>query len=197
MKDPICQECRTWHESQDPTGWLMSEKYDGICMVRPAGQRRVFSREGIQFNAPDFWLDQLPQNIFLHGEAWHGYGFFRLTQKCLQTPEPNEHLWSIMDLRLIHPQLPTPASGARIGVAFPIEQTVCLGRKHLKFFLEIVRYNRGEGVVLRHRKQPYHLGRSPYLLKIAPTQKELNAMRMPLSECLRRVGLKASTSPGL
>lgn len=55
-------------DRDDPTGWLMSEKLDGVrCYWN--GTSGLFTRNGNPFAAPKWWKDKLPK-IALDGELW-------------------------------------------------------------------------------------------------------------------------------
>jgi DNA ligase 1 len=169
-------------QGQDPTGWLMSEKMDGIRMIRPKGSKVIVSREGNPFYPPAWWTAQLPPDIYLDGEAWCGRGMFQQTQRILQRPEPYDHEpWTRIKFMVIepwsYPGLSTDkfgrstwlsSTGQQSSVAFPILQHVCQNREHLQEFYDEIVEAGGEGVMLRHPNQPYHCGRSPYLLRVKP-----------------------------
>ena len=54
-------------EKHDPTGWLMSEKLDGVrCYWNGTN---MYSRNGNPFYAPDEWKAKLPK-MALDGELW-------------------------------------------------------------------------------------------------------------------------------
>lgn len=55
-------------ELHDPTGWLMSEKLDGVrCYTN--GNGTMYTRNGNLFYAPKWWKDQLPK-MALDGELF-------------------------------------------------------------------------------------------------------------------------------
>ena len=60
---------KTWEpENQDPTGWLISEKLDGVrCFWNGT---TMYSRNGNKFYPPQWFLDILPKDIALDGELW-------------------------------------------------------------------------------------------------------------------------------
>lgn len=49
-----------YDESADIGGWLLSEKFDGFQARWKAERRLLLSSGGNPFNAPDWWLGQLP-----------------------------------------------------------------------------------------------------------------------------------------
>ena len=53
---------------QDPTGWLMSEKLDGVrCFWNGT---TMYTRTGNLFHPPDWFIKELPANMALDGELW-------------------------------------------------------------------------------------------------------------------------------
>ena len=58
-----------WDTSSDPTGWWMSEKYDGIRLYWDGSIFR--SRTGERISVPTEMTVNLPQNISLDGELWY------------------------------------------------------------------------------------------------------------------------------
>src|ERR1039458_2949195 len=61
----------TW-TSENPKGWLLSEKLDGDRALWDGG--KLTSRLGNVFPAPLWFLDRLPQGLPLDGELWAGRG---------------------------------------------------------------------------------------------------------------------------
>ena len=55
-------------ETQDPTGWLMSEKLDGIRAYWNGSN--MYSRNGLMFNPPAWFKELLPKDLALDGELW-------------------------------------------------------------------------------------------------------------------------------
>ena len=69
-------------ESQDPTGWWMSEKLDGI---RAYWDGESFtSRLGNKFFAPDWFIADLPADT-LDGELWVGRKMFQKTTSIVRS----------------------------------------------------------------------------------------------------------------
>lgn len=53
---------------QDPTGWLMSEKLDGVrCYWNGS---RMYTRNQKPFYPPKWFKDALPKDLALDGELW-------------------------------------------------------------------------------------------------------------------------------
>jgi len=62
----------------DPTGWLLSEKLDGMRAWWDGSN--MWSRQGKPVYAPPWWLAALPRDFALDGELWLGRGRF---QECM------------------------------------------------------------------------------------------------------------------
>ena len=74
---------RTLHTCvQDPTGWWMSEKLDGVRCYWD-GNGGMFSRNANRFHAPAFFLDGLPKSP-LDGELFFGRGQFDRTMAVVR-----------------------------------------------------------------------------------------------------------------
>lgn len=55
-------------KNQDPTGWYMSEKLDGVrCFWNG---RNMYTRNGNIFYPPDWFKALLPKTLALDGELW-------------------------------------------------------------------------------------------------------------------------------
>ena len=68
---PSLMLAHKWDEDRhDPTGWWMSEKYDGLRAYWDG--TKFLSRQGNQFCAPSFFLKDLPADHTLDGEVWMG-----------------------------------------------------------------------------------------------------------------------------
>ena len=75
----------------DPSGWLMSEKMDGVrCYWNGT---TMYTRTGKLFYPPQSWKDQLPQ-IALDGELWSGRDDFqKIVSIVRQKNAPDEEDW--------------------------------------------------------------------------------------------------------
>lgn len=74
-------------EIHDPTGWLMSEKLDGVRCFWSGS--KLFTRNGVAIKAPQEWKDKMP-NIALDGELWTGRDDFH---NCVSITIHREHGW--------------------------------------------------------------------------------------------------------
>lgn len=60
-------------DEHDPTGWLMSEKLDGVRCYWSGNT--MYTRNGNKIFAPDAWIAKLPK-VALDGELWSGRDAF-------------------------------------------------------------------------------------------------------------------------
>ena len=77
-----------WNPSIDPTGWWMSEKYDGLRGYWDG--QKLWSRKGNLIHAPDYFLAELPRDIALDGELWIGHGKFEETMSIVRSERPDD-----------------------------------------------------------------------------------------------------------
>ena len=56
-----------WDEDRDPTGWWITEKFDGIRLFWNG--RSLKTRQGNAVPAPENWISQMPSTP-LDGELW-------------------------------------------------------------------------------------------------------------------------------
>jgi DNA ligase 1 len=69
---------KNWDTDINPTGYIMSEKYDGMRAYWDGNL--LWSRLGTKIHAPPFFLSYFPKEIELDGELYIGYGKF---DKCM------------------------------------------------------------------------------------------------------------------
>jgi DNA ligase-1 len=165
-----------WKPSIDPTGWWMSEKYDGLRGYWDG--EKLWSRKGNLIHAPDYFLAELPRDIALDGELWIGYGKFEETISIVRSETPDDR-W-----RLIHymvfdaPQAPgtfeqrmqflrATLSQENRFVRI-VAQERCKGAAQLIAERDRVVREGGEGLMLRQPESVYEPRRSPTLLKVKP-----------------------------
>jgi DNA ligase-1 len=64
---------KLWEEGKDPTGWLMTEKYDGMRIYWTGTE--FMSRQGNKVKVPSALTSQLP-SMSLDCELWYVYKSF-------------------------------------------------------------------------------------------------------------------------
>jgi len=172
--DPALLLANVWNPSMDPTGWWMSEKYDGLRGFWDG--RQLWTRNGNSISAPDYFLAVLPKAIALDGELWIGRGEFEEVVSTVRSGNPDERWKRVKFLVFDAPQ----AAGTfeqrmeflkkTLPPGHPTVQQVaqerCAGKKHLLAELDRIVRLGGEGVMLRKPESQYEARRSPTLLKV-------------------------------
>lgn len=163
----------------DPSGWLVSEKYDGVRALW-GGQRLRF-RSAAAIAAPARFLSTLPSTP-LDGELWLGRGRFDALSGLVRRHSPDDQGWH--ELRYMVFDLPgapgrfaeranEPAHIAA-AVRWPqlqaVEQSMLASRQALHDRLAAVVREGGEGLMLHRADAPCVTGRSRVLLKLTPQQ---------------------------
>ena len=80
-------------DKHDPSGWLMSEKMDGIRCYWSGST--LYTRTGKLIYAPDSWKAKLP-NIALDGELWSGRDDFQNIVSTVRKHSPDEKEWALI-----------------------------------------------------------------------------------------------------
>ena len=88
IQPPHLLLANVWNPSIDPTGWWMSEKYDGLRAWWDG--QKLWSRKGNLIHAPGYFLAELPRDIVLDGELWIGHGKFEETMSIVRSETPDE-----------------------------------------------------------------------------------------------------------
>jgi DNA ligase-1 len=174
----IMQGCD--HEDENPTGYLMSEKLDGIRVYWDGKQ--FWSKNGSLINVPESFKAGLPAYA-LDGEFWSGYGkddlnVNYLKQLCRKKSivHPSEygkikfyvfdtpHVVAPYEKRHLFLQNNIPQYGNPNISLIPIQK--CRGKKHLQNYLEEIILKKGEGIMLYNPDALYQPGRSKNVLKV-------------------------------
>lgn len=167
------------YRSQNITGWLMSEKLDGVRAYWDGKQ--LFSRGGLKLAIPSKLSELLP-DFALDGELFAGNGRFAYTQSVVMDRTPKLSEWEHIGYFIF--DVPTAKGGllARLKtlqdylVQNPqaskfikiIEQKSIKSQDELQSFLKAVVDNGGEGVVIREPNAAYIPGKSEFNLKYKP-----------------------------
>ena len=168
-------------QGEDPRGWLMSEKLDGMRAYWTGSH--LVTRNNNTIHAPGWFLALLPKGIPLDGELWldRGYDNFRELVSITRRGVPDDEQWR----RVRYLVFAAPAErtvedeqaaivevvrscevGRRSCPIQMVEQTRCKGPEHLKeTHARLVKLG-AEGVMLRAPGSPYERTRSHQLLKV-------------------------------
>lgn len=165
-----------WDPSIDPTGWWMSEKYDGLRGYWDG--RKLWTRQGNLIHAPDYFLAELPHDIALDGELWVGHGKFEETISIVRSETPDDRWKGVHFMVFDAPQakgtfeermqflratLPDANHFVRV-----VAQQRCQGAAQLLAERDRMVKMGGEGLMLRKPESAYEPRRSPTLLKVKP-----------------------------
>ena len=130
-------------DKHDPTGWWISEKYDGLRAFWDGTQ--FVSRAGNTFFAPEFFTQGLPHDITLDGELYLGRRRFEETSSIVRTQNAVDPRWN--QLRFMVFDAPS--------VPGPFEQRLQILQKHVaghKFAHVVVHWKaKSRGDVLEQR----------------------------------------------
>ena len=173
-KAPPLLLAHKWETDNDPTGWWMSEKLDGI---RAYWDGESFtSRLGNKFFAPDWFISDLPADT-LDGELWVGRKMFQKTTSIVRSGAGSDEWKAVtyvvfdapeakggFEDRLKH--IEKVMTRAKAPHARFLEHAQCRGIDHLKEELARVEALGGEGLMLRQPGSKYIAGRSNTLLKV-------------------------------
>lgn len=173
---------------EDPTGWWMSEKLDGVRAWWDG--EKFLSRLGNEYHAPEWFKAEMPAFV-LDGELFIGRGKFQETVSTVRKLVPNDEEWANVKFmvfdggwwdgdspedcgpfeeRLAYLKQEIEIHGAVAPGNEPIllicEQVKCKNVEHLRSHLKEVEAKGGEGVMLRKAGSLYEEGRSSTLLKV-------------------------------
>ena len=165
------------YKDQDPTGWWMSEKLDGVRAIWNG--KEFVSRNGNAFNAPPWFTTQFPF-MYLDGELFAGRKKFQQCVGTVKKKTPVDAEWEQVTYQVFDAPLLPDIYERRMQVCraaaqnSPMIEVVpyikCEDKDHLiKFFTELVSKG-AEGVMLRQPGSPYEQKRSRHLLKYKPVE---------------------------
>ncbi len=158
----------------DVSGWLMSEKLDGVRGYWNGKQ--LLSKTGNVLSPPTVFVDDLPP-FPLEGELWAGRGTFEQTVAIVKKQHPHSG-W--LQLKLAIFDVPKAPGGftermakARewftahpSAYAFIVPQTEVHNSAELQRQLARIEKLGGEGLIVRKADAPYTAGRSAEILKV-------------------------------
>ncbi len=165
---------KVWDPSIDPTGWWISEKYDGVRGYWDGVA--LWTRGGNRIHAPDYFTIELPKGVELDGELWMGRRKFEETTSTVLRDEPDERWRRVRFMVFDAPKAKgsfeqrmaflkrTLSAGAKY--VQPVPQYRCKGSDHLITERDRVVKAGGEGLMIRKPESKYDAGRSPTLLKV-------------------------------
>lgn len=169
---------KTYDQSQDVTGWLISEKLDGMRAIWDG--HTLKSRQGNTIAAPHWFIDALPP-FAIDGELWTKRGDFENIISIVRQQTPDDR-WQAISYNIF--EVPNQSGGLLTRLAILenylnehqhaflkiIPQTIVSSSSQLKSDLEKITALGGEGLVVRKPETQYHSGRSDDDLKVKQYQ---------------------------
>jgi DNA ligase 1 len=156
------------YHGQDPSGWHMTEKFNGCRAYWDGG--RFWTRGGNVVAAPEWFTKDLPRSRCLDGEIFAGYGNFEAARLAVQYGRftrdmrfvvfdaPGFGTWTER-IRRVEP-------GNRVNA---VTATPCRSRADLRAKVIAIVDNGGEGIMLRSpTAKGYECGRSKNMLRVLP-----------------------------
>ena len=162
------------YDEQNITGWLMSEKLDGVRGYWDG--EKFYTKNGNPIIPPLWFTANFPP-FPLDGELWSKRDDFETIQATVLDANPSKN-WENITYNIF--EVPE-AKGDFLGrlqkakewfATHPnnhinfIEQIVCKDEEDLQNYLAEIITLKGEGVIVKNQKEPYHAGRSPHILKV-------------------------------
>ncbi len=163
-----------WDGLQDPSGWWMSEKLDGVRAYWNG--KEFLSRLGNPYLAPDWFKAGLPETP-LDGELWAGRKQFQRAVSIVRRQDKSEGWREITFVVFDAPAVDAPfeerlarcrelLADRKLAHARVHDHAVCAGADALRSELARVEALGGEGLMLRQPGSKYVAGRSTTLLKV-------------------------------
>ncbi|MCD6526183.1 MAG: DNA ligase [Desulfuromonas sp.] len=169
---------QTYSDATEVSGWLMSEKLDGVRGYWDGHQ--LWSKNGHRFYPPAEFTRNLPP-FAIEGELWGGRDQFEQTTSIVRRQQPHPG-W--LELKLAIFDVPQASGGFQLRIeqarqwfehhpsryAFVIEQIPVVDQHHLQQQLHHIEQLGGEGLIVRHPNAGYERGRSTTILKVKSYQ---------------------------
>ncbi len=162
----------------DPTGFLVSEKLDGVRAWWDGSRLRF--RSGLPVIAPQWFTAKLPAGVALDGELWMGRGRFEELSGAVRRYAALDTEWRQIRYALFDlpgaegrfgqraARLVSIAREARFEPLQAVQQRELAGRSALTKYFDEVTQGGGEGLMLHRADAPWRAGRSDALLKLKP-----------------------------
>ena len=174
VKDLPILLANVWSDDDDPTGWWMSEKLDGVRAYWDGKQ--FLSRRNNIYHAPEWFLAGLP-NHPLDGELWFARKQFDRASEIARTQGTPDRWKDLKYLVFDAPEASGPFEdrmkflqdgfgGWKNPFTTLLDHAPCKSFEHLFEELDRVVALGGEGLMLRKPKSNYERTRSSTLLKV-------------------------------
>lgn len=164
------------YKNQDISGWVMSEKLDGIRAYWNG--KELLTRKGNKIYAPKWFIESLPP-FELDGELWTKQNDFENISSIVMDKKPSND-WKYITYNIfevpnakgdLHTRLEKVKRYENRYLKV-IEQIEIKDKEHFEAFHNFVKSNKGEGIVVRDPNKPYINKRTKYALKVKSFQDE-------------------------
>ena len=173
-KNFFIQKPKTYTGQEEITGWVMSEKLDGIRGYWDG--KKIMTRKGLPLNPPPWFIRNFPP-FELDGELWSKRGDFEFIQSTVLDKNPGK-TWKDITYNIF--EVPNGKGNffLRLDKAKKwfethrndyirlIPQIKIKDKSDLNRFLNEIEGKGGEGAIVKNPEMPYHTGRSSHILKI-------------------------------
>jgi len=159
------------YKDQNISGWVMSEKLDGIRAYWDGKQ--LHFRSGKIIHAPKWFTASYPP-FPTDGELWTKRADFENISSIVRDKIPNEAQWKTITHNIF--EVPNAKGGLiqRLDKVKPYENSIIKiipqisirDKQHLKEYLKHIESLNGEGVVVRDPDAPYIAKRTSKALKV-------------------------------
>ena len=168
------QKPKVYKGDENITGWVMSEKLDGIRAYWDGQQ--LLTRKGKKLYPPKWFIRNFP-SFELDGELWTKRSDFENIQNIVMDKTPSKN-WKFITYNIF--EVPNTKGDflKRLQKAKTwfeinentnvkiIKQIKVKNKKHLHSFFEKLIKKGAEGIIVKNSKESYHIGRSPHILKV-------------------------------
>ena len=162
------------YDDHNISGWVISEKLDGIRAYWDGEQ--LYTRGHEKINAPGWFVAKLPP-FALDGELWSKRGDFENIQSIVMRDTPDARWGEIQYMIFEVPQaqgdflmrlnkLEKYLKQNELQHLHIIEQKICQNASDVEQFMAEVKKAGGEGAMLKDASKEYFTGRSASLLKV-------------------------------
>ena len=158
------------YKDQNISGWVMSEKLDGIRAYWDG--KNLISRGGKIINAPKWFIEDYP-TFEIDGELWTKRGDFENISSIVRDKIPSDkwgeithHVFEVPNIKgKLFERLAKvkPYENKHLKI---IKQIKIKNKNHLENFLKEIENKKGEGVVVRDPNKPYIDKRTSSALKV-------------------------------
>ena len=158
------------YKDQNISGWVMSEKLDGIRAYWSGEE--LLTRQGHTIHAPKYFTKDFP-SFELDGELWSKRADFENISSIVRDKVPSKE-WQEISYNIFEVPNAEGNLSERLAKAKKyegrylqvIKQIPIKSKQHLQEFLQEVEKQGGEGVVVRNPKAPYIAKRTSQALKV-------------------------------